>query len=389
MKNALIFFAFLLFSGCKSIDKLTPNQTETFLKFYSETDQMNAKDLLVLDDGYLVLGTDTDNSSILLKTDLSGNKIWAISLTDFQGKSLTLVEDGYIIIGDGIYDTNLTLMQLIKTDISGTITNSTALGQDTTFIGHGYYHGTALTYTSANEVIALGYVDNPISNAYVLLMGFNLDLSNKWFLPRSFKVTGEDKIPYPSIYESNNGDLTWLNFTESAPNNKLDFATTPPDTDIPNANRILFSTLSLVNTPGDFVKTSVGYVATQTIRSGTQNTIGITSFNQNILSENTLSFEEGNYQAVSVTNTPNGLLLAALTTTTARTDSDLMLLEVGYDLKVKTDGININYGGLGNEIPVRIRNAKDGGYAILGTLINTKGAQQLFLLKTNKKGALD
>ena len=383
----------IIAAGCNTIANLEPNQTETFLKFYSETNEMESKDLVVLNDGYLILSTYSESNTLLLKTDLLGNKIWAQSFGNFQGSSLAVLNDGYIIIGDGINEDNdSTFMQLIKTDIDGnfgTLTN----------IGTGAQHGSAVILTSDSEIVALGYtstgqLNDTDDSTYVISVGFNTDLIQTWDTVRTNPVNSVDIVPSKSIYEANNGDLTWISYSsQDEVTTNLDFTAIPPNSESPSGNLPLFNEFNISNDPGDFVQTPIGFAMVQTVIHNGQQKIGLTTTLNGIISEEEIISLDGNSMAVSLTTTGNELLIIATTDVhpneTGRTDLDLLLLEVNYKGEVKPNGINVTFGGDGDEIPVRIRRTNDGGYAILGTLINTKGARQTFLLKTNNKGALN
>ncbi len=378
----LLFFA--LIGGC-SVNNLEPNQTKTFLKFYYETNEMESKDLIVLDDGYLVLSTFSDTSSMLLKTDLLGNKLWAQSLTYFKGSSLTETADGYIVSGDSINTLDgITFMQLIKTN------KDTGARIGSTFIGTGAEHGSGVTFTANDEIIGLGYTSTTQGDS-ILLMGYDLNLNNIWPSPRKYL----SELPVNSLYEEN-GLITWLSYY--ANKSGVSITTVLHNNEGIKSNPTLFNGQNLMNTNGDLVKTPVGYAVVQSINSGNgESKIGVSSLINGIIRSeriiDTGEFETGNYNGYSLTNTLNGLLIAATTDNhpgeDARTDMDLLLLEVDIDGNIVSDGINQTFGGSGDEIPVRIKRNLDGSYIILGTSINTKGAKQTFLLRTNSKGLLN
>ncbi len=380
MRSALFIIVLLSFGSC-AIENLEPNQTDTFLKFYSETSEMNSKDLAVLPDGYLILASYSETETLLLKTDLNGNKLWAQSFDNFKGNTLTVINDGYILIGDSINrDNDTTFMQLIKTD---------AIGEkpELTKLGNGFQHGSAVTSTTNGEVVALGY---STANDSIILMGYNSDLSPAWQSQRNYT----HNIPSKSIYESEDGTLNWLAYSASSVN----FTGVERDNEGVVYDPVLFDGSTYTNIDGDFVKTPVGFSAVQTIVDiNGLNKIGLVSSINGSSSGNVLNvgdFTTGNYMANSVTNSGSvagiseGLLIVG-TTDDQLDNKDLLLLEVNYNGTLKTAGINKTYGGIGDEIPVRVRRTPDGGYAILGTSINSKGAHQTFLLKTNNKGALN
>ncbi len=389
MQNAFFYTLFIgtIIIGCKSIDNLEPNQTNTFLKFYSETDKMESKDLLVLDDGYLILSTYSATSTLLLKTDVQGNKIWADSLANFQGNSLAQTNDGYIIIGDSINtEAGTTFMQLIKT------TKDNGIRTESVFIGTtGVEHGSAVTVTSTDQVISLGYTADSSGDS-IILMSYDSKLVDVWPAPRKYL----SELPANSIYD-NNGLITWISYY--ANQSSMSITTTLHDTEGNESNPTLLNGQTLANTSGDLAKTPAGYSVVQTINSNGESKIGYSSLiNGQISSETILTsgeFETGNYNGYTLTNTLNGMLIAATTDKhvgqgeEARTDQDLLLLEVDINGFIVLEGINQTFGGIGNEIPKRIRKTADGGYAILGTSTNSKGGQQTFLLKTNSKGELN
>lgn len=386
MRNKLLYIVFLFSLGCTTIDKLAPNQTKTFLKFYSETNQMISKDLAVLNDGFLILSTYGD-STLLLKTDLNGNKLWAQSYSFFIGNSVAVLNDGYIVIGDGINNqTNpvQTYMSLINTNSDGEVIT-------TTHIGEGFQHGTAVTFSSANEIIALGYIDqHGLNNSLgdsIILAAYDEGLSSRQWL-RQYPLSISSK----SVYENNTGNLTWLSYTNiNGAINDLTFTDVAPDSENPEINDPIFDQSIFTNLDGDLIKIPTGFAIAQTISENGQSKIGISVGSDQTI----LELGSANYISGSLTNTGNGLLIAASSDEhpnedeNARTDRDLWLLEVNYNGTVKSNGINMTYGGIGNEIPVRIHKANDGGYIVLGTSINSKGAQQTFLLKTNNKGELN
>lgn len=381
MRYIFVYIVLIAFSSC-SIDDLEPNQTETFLKFYSETNAMNSKDLAVLSDGYLILSTYSETSTLLLKTDLNGNKLWAQSYDNFQGNSLAVLDDGYILIGDGINSSkDSTYMQLIKTNSSG---ESPVLAQ----IGNGFQHGTAVNLTSNNEIIALGYSTSGDPDS-IMLLAYQADLSKRlWF--RQYPLN----IPSKTVYETEQGNLTWLSYSDvNGTINRLSFTDVIPDYAGPVDNNPLFIDEEFSNFDGDIAKIPTGFAVAQTILDNGKSKIGISVGSDDTILEleNPNSTTVHNFISGSIVNATNGLLIAASTDEheDTRTDKDLLLIEVNYNGTLKTNGINITYGGIGDEIPVRIRNTNDGGFAVLGTSINSKGAQQTFLLKTNSKGTLD
>ncbi|MCF6360044.1 MAG: hypothetical protein L3J29_04700 [Cyclobacteriaceae bacterium] len=383
MRIAFLYLLLLALLGGCSVNNLEPNQTATFLKYYSETGTMNSKDVVVLEDGFLILSTYTDSTTLLLKTDLLGNKLWAQSLTYFSGSSITEATDGYIVIGDSINIIDgTTFMQLIKTN------KETGARLGSTFIGTGAEHGSAVTFTANDEIIGLGYTSTAQGDS-ILLQGYSLDLTPIWPSPRKYL----SELPGNSLYDENER-ITWLNYY--ANQSSVSVTTVLHNNEGNESNPTLFDDQILTNTEGDIVKTPGGFGLVQSVNSNGESKIGYASLiNGSISSEIIIEagdFATGNYIGYSLTNTLNGVLIAATTdehSEEARTDADLLLLELDIDGNIVPEGINQTFGGTGDEIPVKIRRTTDGSYLILGTSINTKGAQQTFLLKTNSKGLLN
>lgn len=396
MYRKALYLSLLIITGCTSIEKMDPHQEATFLKIYGETNNTLAKDLLVEDDGYVITGTAYDTATVIFKTDLQGNKIWATSIPVFTAEGITKVEDGYILLGNSITDSDTTFMKLFKVDFSGNTLADDSLRIPAPCIAR------AVTYTSANEVVVVGYGSFGNSYTSTVVMGYNSDLTEKWNQPRYFGVSGFTRVPYRSVYETNIGNnIVWLNFSYqngvAESENSIEASFVAPDSDIPYASPFLLNGNKINVTASDFIKLPVGYALAQTIENTNQEfKIGVSIFDQSSqpLDENIIDIT-GNYQPTSLANTPNGILIAGLTNqykdggSDTRTDPDLFVIEVDYNGSIKPNGINNSFGGLGQENPVRVRNAPDGGYLILGDLGNTKGAIQIFLLKINSKGELN
>lgn len=381
MRKLLFYVLGISVLGCTSIANIEPNQKNSFLKFYAETNQMDAQDLLVLDDGYLIIATYSQTNSLLLKTDAQGNKLWADSLGNFLAHSISIVSDGYIIAGQGIntQTANQSYMQLIKADLTdGAILATVATG-------NGNQTGTAVTANDTNDIYALGYS----TNDSIIVQNYTSDLTLQW--QRNYASTSSAK----TIIEQQ-GFVHFLHYTNTASALSLKFAQTS-DSESPVTDQPLFNGATILNTNAELTETSSGFAVCQTLQQNTsESKIGIAFLNNGVLtSENVLNdgaFAEGNYTSGALVNTGNSLLLAYATDLHAdggRSDFDLGLIELNYDGTPTELGFSLNYGGIGNELPVRVRKTNDGGYIILGNSINSKGARQVFVLKTTSNGLLE
>ena len=149
-----ILFTLVLFSfvAC-NLDKLEPAQTKAFMKYFGDIGNTEGVDLLSLDDGYLLLGNNTNENlqtAILIKTDLNGNTIWSTFFENISASALAKNESSYFIVGDSINNSNLldTRMSLIKTDLDGGSHEYTSLG-----VTNVPYHGTGITVSRSDQVV--------------------------------------------------------------------------------------------------------------------------------------------------------------------------------------------------------------------------------------------
>ncbi|NLR90655.1 hypothetical protein [Flammeovirga agarivorans] len=84
MIKRLAYFLIILLMGCETVDSYTSE--ETYIKFYGTEGEEIGRDLLVQDDGMLLLGTTSSSSYLtsilLIKTDLAGNEMWSLELVE-------------------------------------------------------------------------------------------------------------------------------------------------------------------------------------------------------------------------------------------------------------------------------------------------------------------
>ncbi|MEN8251676.1 MAG: hypothetical protein ABFS32_22345, partial [Bacteroidota bacterium] len=218
MLRIIIFIAVLaLFTGCK-LDKVEPAQTKAFIKFFGDKGDTEARDLLKLDDGYILLGTNTYGDTItstIVKTDLNGNTIWYSPLPDFDGSSLAKSNDSYFIIGDGIngIGTDIaTSMMLIKTDLNGTIQTFDKIDP----AGSDFLHGAGVTVSSLNEVVVSYYSDEDGADS-LFLYGYDTSLNPAW---SQIRKNGQSEISRHSsnkIFETSNpNEFVWATLNTPA-----------------------------------------------------------------------------------------------------------------------------------------------------------------------------
>ncbi|MCB0856335.1 MAG: hypothetical protein KDD63_29150, partial [Bacteroidetes bacterium] len=282
-------------------------------------------------------------------------------------------------------------MNLLKTDSEGNRIASASPPISSPSYGY------AITKTANDEIVVVGNSGSDTQSSAVL-MGYQTDLSANWSSPQVYGVANMAKEPYHSVFETNTGDLAWVSITKGTQTALIESSFVEPDNDRPVGGTTLFlgRSVDLSGNAGDFIKLPVGYAATQAIDVNSLTKIGVSFFDQSELTENTLSLQEDkNYFPTSICRSANGLLIASYSdyhensSDNNRSDYDLFLIETDFDGQPKANGISGSFGGSGNEIPVRLRNAADGGFLVLGSVTNSKGAVQIFLLKVDSQGKLN
>jgi|GEM_PF-3292707 len=388
----------LLLSACQSLDSVEPAQDKAFIKFYGEAGDTDGKDIRVLDDGYLILGTNTQESTsgaLLIKVDLNGNQMWGQLFDKMTASGLIILDDGYIIVGDSIDISNTdpkTTMFLIKTDLNGAETGRTSVGDNIRS-----FHGTAGAFdTNGNEVVALGYIED--INDSTFLMGFNTDLSQAWTRYRAFGKDNQRSKASPSLFSFTQADSVrfgWLSVLEPDAPAGVDFVEAGADKSTPSGVTNLFTGNTLIDANADFNTSPVGFVAVQSINDTNGSSIGISHFDTDIDITTTLDRKQrdGNFYAHAVVSSSGGDVILGSTDfhegNSNRTDRDIYIARAditgGFD---DLTGFELFIGGDGEETGAKIRQAADGGFIAIGTVENTNKAKSMVVIKINNKGEL-
>ena len=384
-----IFILSTIIFSCTDLNELEPVQTDSFIKYFGNQGNNIAVDLEALDDGYLVLGINengTAMSTLLFKTDLLGNTIWAEAYADFKGNDLEATPDGYFIIGDGINSDNLsTSMSLIKTDLLGTKTE-TVLVESTI----SSYHGTAVTLSSIQEIVVQGYIEGTSTDT-LFTIGYDINLSQQW-----------ESAPYPqnnvklltskSMYEDPEQVNRFIFLTLNDPaqiNASLNHFSINRES-VPSAAGGLYGDSNLSGVEGDFIPSAGGFSSVFTVNNGIDNSIGLTHFTADTNSEPTILIgtETSNYFAHSLSKTSDGEFII-LGSTGTTIDTDFYLTKVGDNGAIHSQyGFETTIGGIGRETGAAVRQAPDGGYIFTGTLENVNDTKLIVLVKVNSKGEL-
>jgi len=393
MGKIAIFIATLFSFAACDLNKLEPAQTKAFMKYFGDNGNTTGVDLLKLDDGYLLLGNNElagQTTAILIKVDFNGNQLWVRDFPDNTGSALVLSTDGYFIIGDGIDSSNPqdTRMSLIKTNLDGDEISSVSIGEPNID-----YHGTALTISTANEVVVSGYIEDPLVSNFTFLFGYNLDLSPSGWTLRKFPVNNPLETS-STLLENTNGNFVWTSLVNTSSGMKLNAVEAAQDSESPIDNTPLLGTLSASADIAKFNSTNTGAVLVQSITG--PNRIAFSRYEGGTEKIYTIQ-EEGNSlfaQAVVQSTGDNEYVVLGNTDkhtngSDTRSDLDFYLTKVGADGTVNKDrGFTKIIGGTGNETGAAIVEADDGGYVFLGTMKNTNEVELMVLVKVNSKGEL-
>jgi hypothetical protein len=376
--------------SCANLEELEPVQKDSFVKYFGNQGNNVAVDLEVLDDGYLILATNengVDKSTILFKTDLLGNTLWAEKYADITGNDLEATPNGYFFIGDSIKTNNLsTSMSLIKTDLLGKMVNN-VVAEAT----NSSYHGTAVTFSSKQEVVIQGYAEYAGGDT-TFTMGYTANLDPAWQQMRKLAALNTEQVTSRSIYEvDETGEgfmyLSTIDPAELSPD--LAHVAVDADATQPVAGGLLFSNRNLASTEGDFIPSSQGFTAVKTLNTGGGSSIGLSHFTiMGELQNYSIGTDGFNYFAHSVSRTNDGelIILGSKGTTI---DTDFYIIKVGYDGLIHSEfGFENTIGGIGRETGAAIKQAGDGGYIFTGTLENVNDTKLIVLIKVNGKGEL-
>lgn len=388
--NRYLFYITLLLlaTGC-SLNSLEPAQTQAFMKFYGEDGNTRARDLARLADGYLLLGVNTgrdgSTSTLLIKTDLLGNRQWAVQFPNIDGKALTVTANGYFIVGDSINSNNLAVaMALIKTDTEGNNRQYASLSG---------LRGSAILAATSGEIIVSGYQNAGDS---IFLTGYSTDLTLIWG-PQKWGTANTQRVTFNNMLESSTGDVIWATGNQEAGNNYSISAMVTPADNTQHRGQLddLFPGMTVLSQTGGLAKAPIGAMITQTIRLAEtgKTAIALAMFSTDgsiaPVGDPLVFDETGNdvFGSAAITASDGSIVVLGYTDkrvdgNAARTDYDLYIRKTG------TAGFTRIIGGTGNETGSALVQAEDGGLVVLATMTNTNDVDLMMLVKLTREGKL-
>jgi hypothetical protein len=107
MRLLLILAAAGLLCACTDLGDAPVSERNTFIRFYASDMNYEARMALPESDGYVLLGnTRHDNNArqdmVIMKTDLTGSRLWETRIDNARANHLLPVAEGYILTGESI-----------------------------------------------------------------------------------------------------------------------------------------------------------------------------------------------------------------------------------------------------------------------------------------------
>ncbi len=429
-----LFLLFLLwvfaFAGCDTKNEFEDLLKDYFIKYYGEDGDQEGVDIIVNDDGTMLLlgntiSADADRLSriFLVKVDAEGNILWQRSDYGNKGEYATDIEktiDGNLIILSNIFleknavtGANEYAIHLVKIDPNGDVI------QDKEIASAGSQFGNSVTvltdaYVPNGGYMVSGYttdiVDNlaqpGVQSTDLLAILMNTSLDSVWTKQISNQLGGEFTKAFESkTYDSTNTDPKYkdqpfhffgysddLEVSNDFENNFLGISIT--ENEIPS-----FATYAGSPDFGERMKQTIeangsGFISLGTQQvSPSQNRLVIarseTGSNGLRFISNSFKVIEGerNLAAVAVTQSPAGgryLILSNETHPTGTTN--LWLSKVGIEGEVYWSA---SFGSITkNDFAGTVRELDNGKIVILGTVELESQNSKMTLIKVNAKGEL-
>ncbi len=388
--------------GC-SEETIKKGQSETFIKFFGNSQVDEGTDVKQLTDGgYIIIGTSTtgsgDKDIALIRTDKYGNEEWSVYFGDTGddvGKSIQVTQDGGFIMVGSWFDiqAGTSDLYLIKTDQQGSVQWEKKITKPGNQVGNSVLEltdGYVMTGTSDQ------YGNEDIIVVRTTTTGDILEDDDSWYATRGYGITdaGNQIIKVP------------------AENEFIVIGTTSledPGQGLLNSNIITIHITGngvgwsnvIFGGSGDDLGASLQHISdNQYIMAGTLDD-GVNSkmFIQQIQLNNedisktwgspaTYIEYSGKSSGKSVQVTPDGgfAILGSVLTSPGNSDFYLVLTNATGAVQA---GKTMTFGGTGNEYGVSLQQTADGGFIMVGsTGIPEDENREIALIKTNSMGQL-
>ncbi len=388
----------LILSACQQPEDVNPGGRNTFIKFFGTTAQNTAEAMIASPDGgYLLLGNGFSDSSQfinLIKVNEHGNTIWQRYYHNVSGKKVMATASGYVITGDKLMtsteETNTLALHVMTLDLTGAIRQEYTLDSELKNT-----KGYSLAMDQNGDVLILGTKETEPNVSEVILLALQENNLQQQWIQKYSLVNGSYRVG-KSLHVTPEGALIWASTVLQLPSKSyINIPVVLSNTQ--GINNEAFGQNDPFNYSANDIAPGLGGYAT----IGTSNSSGTS----NILffrTQNTGAIVPGSERVIGGVGNDTGLALTAtqdggyiLLGTKATIIANGISIGGGGDdiYLIKTDPLgNIlwenTYGGTGHERGRSILETSDGGYLIFGNH-ELQGKSMMFLVKTNKNGALN
>ncbi|MEO5599751.1 MAG: hypothetical protein ABIR06_02370 [Cyclobacteriaceae bacterium] len=436
MRNRKYFTAIFLIvmTGCTRFENAELTERNNFVHFYSSGTSFTGSCAEVdTDGGFILTGEIRYNNGVtdalIIKTDPRGQKVWEKVIPNGLINAVRPTANGYILLGDGIKlnasspqvsELVNSHAQLLIMDKQGTIlaehikTDSIPPANNSTAFRKIDYHGNALTFDPAGNIIILGTFRVPGENESSFISAFDpSNLQDSLWYRSYVLLDNRDYVNCNAIHLTSSSDFLWASKTFTQQQNVsreyLSVLTAVGNSTIKN-NGLYGERDEGNHSVADIQKSGsgVGYgvIGTYSNTNGANANIYFIRVDQHgsIIPESTRYIDGENLilnnalletveratsssqdEGAAIIGTIDGYVLAATITSTPTVGNG------GKDiLLIKTDAFgNLLWskliGGTGDETVTSLRETPDKGLLISGT--NTiNGLSSIMLMKTDEMG---
>lgn len=125
-KYILLIVLGLILISCDNTE-ISDDQADSFIKLYGSWSFDEGRDVKQIDDGYIIVGTttvslDSGKDILFMKTDKFGNRLWEKTYggsDDDTGNKVLITDDGYVLVGTITDETNEKDAYIVKIDKNG------------------------------------------------------------------------------------------------------------------------------------------------------------------------------------------------------------------------------------------------------------------------------
>lgn len=414
--------------GCTQFDDASPTERTSFMYFYGGAVSYEGKVAEITEDGGVIIGANIPGengnySSLIIKTDARGVKIWETPLEGTRISAIKPYNGGYLVVGDSIKinenppelsEGENTKARLIEMDASGNITRQIVQGEtlvisSTPLITRQVdYHASAVTFAPSGDVFLLGSRKVPGENERSFLAA--IDPGNfqfKW--TQQYGLFDRDYLNCNSLFLTTSNNLIWASRTFRSVQNVSDqyvsISYVEPNATFAN-NSLYGENFSDFNHIVEDIQPSVGgYLVTGTYanQSGREGNIYFLKVhpNGNVIEGSARYFDAQTLQLSgpeagsntedtgnAVTAVGGGYVIAGSVESTVDVGNggrDIILIKVDIQGNYLWSRI---LGGAGDQFASSIRRTESGGLLICGTN-STNGLSTVMIIKTNADGIIE